>query len=82
MSSRDQTLTIGSPFRFGFYAGIGFFFASALMSTLTFLLVTLIGLGSIIGFLTSAHQSPTPARSPVNAIPSSYSTPPQSDAAQ
>ena len=58
MPSRDaQTLTIGSPFKFGFYAGIGFFFASALMTCISAILFMTIGLGTIIGFFTAAHQS-------------------------
>ncbi len=45
----------GSPFKFGFFAGIGFFFASLLMSILSFVFIALLGLGTIGTLLSGSH---------------------------
>jgi hypothetical protein len=60
--AKDQTVVFGSPFKFGFFAGMGFFFASLLMSGLGLLLVVLLGLGTIgaiIGGSRAAQDHPT-----------------------
>jgi len=75
----QQTLTIASPFKFGFYAGIGFFVASAFMSCLGVLFVILIGFGSVIGF-GSLNRWNNRAPSQPNAVQSAYSVPAQSNA--
>jgi hypothetical protein len=76
MASREQTLTIGSPFKTGFYAGVGFFFASALMSILAALLIGLLGFGAIFGLggvLSHARSAASPSD---NAVQSAYHTSP------
>jgi hypothetical protein len=69
MAIREQTLTIGSPFKVGFYAGLGFFFASALMSVLAALLITM-GFGAIMVEALGSHtRTSTPAPVVEHATP-------------
>lgn len=55
--AKDQTVVFGSPFKFGFYAGLGFFFASLLMSILSFVFIALLGLGTIGALLSGSHAA-------------------------
>jgi len=48
---------LASPFKFGFFAGLGFFFASALMSVLSVVFVAAIGLGTIGTMLAGSAAS-------------------------
>jgi hypothetical protein len=63
--AKDQTLIVGSPFKFGFFAGMGFFVASLLMSVITFVLIGVVGIGTLLGSLRVHPQNqqslPTPA---------------------
>ena len=58
MASKNQPAPFASPFKFGFFAGLGFFFASALMSVLTFILIALLGLGTIGAMIGGARFTP------------------------
>jgi hypothetical protein len=49
MAAREQSLVIASPFKTGFFVGLGFFFASIFLSLLGFIIVALLGLGTIAG---------------------------------
>jgi hypothetical protein len=53
--AKDQTVVFGSPFKFGFFAGLGFFFASVLMSVISFVVIALLGLGTIGALISGAH---------------------------
>jgi hypothetical protein len=53
--AKDQTVVFGSPFKFGFFAGLGFFFASLLMSILSFVVIALLGLGTIGSLISGSH---------------------------
>jgi hypothetical protein len=44
---KDQTLVVGSPFKFGFFAGLGFCFASLLMSTVSIVIIGILGFGTL-----------------------------------
>jgi hypothetical protein len=75
MASREQPLIIGSPFKTGFYAGPGFFFASILMTVLTVLSVVVMGFGTALSLGTAAHfmqNSSNPVNSAPIAQPSAY----------
>ena len=45
MAAKNQTPVFPSAFKFGFFAGLGFFFASFLMSGIGFILIAVFGLG-------------------------------------
>jgi len=55
--AKDQTVVFGSPFKFGFFAGLGFFFASVLMSVVSFVVIALLGLGTIGAIIGGAHAA-------------------------
>jgi hypothetical protein len=57
--AKDQTVVVSSPFKFGFFAGVGFFVASMMMTVVTFLLAALLGLGTIGAIISSAHAAQT-----------------------
>jgi hypothetical protein len=58
-----ESNVLASPFKFGFFAGLGFFFASALMSVLSVVFVAVIGIGTIgsllVGSVTSQRWKQT-----------------------
>ena len=70
--AKDQTLVVGSPFKFGFYAGLGFFVASLLMSVVTFVLIGVLGIGTLgaLGTLLvhSQNQQRASERNPMPAM--------------
>jgi hypothetical protein len=57
MATKDHPAIFASPFKFGFYAGVGFFVASALMSVLTIVLVAILGLGTMGALLRNAENT-------------------------
>jgi hypothetical protein len=63
--SKDQTLTLGSPFKFGFFAGLGFFFASILASIVTIAVVVAFGVGTVGALLSAGSKKSDPAPTPV-----------------
>jgi hypothetical protein len=69
--AKDQTVVFGSPFKFGFFAGLGFFVASTLMTVVTFVLIGVLGfgtLGAIGAFLVhSQNQQNSSAAHPPKA---------------
>jgi hypothetical protein len=82
MGSREQSLTIGSPFKVGFYAGLGFFFASAVMSILAAFLIGLLGFGAIFGVGSALSHAQSAASPSDNAVQSAYSAPARSNTAR
>jgi len=61
MASRGQSLVVASPFKTGFYAGLGFFFASILMSVIGVVFVVLLGFGTAVGVFLHLPKSAGPA---------------------
>jgi hypothetical protein len=51
MAAKGQTVIFVSPFKFGFFAGLGFFVASVVMSVLSCVLIALLGLGSLAAMI-------------------------------
>jgi UPF0716 family protein affecting phage T7 exclusion len=70
MASREPALVIGSPFKTGFYAGLGFFFASIMMSVFGFLLLAILGFSTVAGLLLHAANgaNSTPAAHQSNYV--------------
>jgi hypothetical protein len=62
--AKDQTLTLGSPFKFGFFAGLGFFFASILVTTLSAVVVVVLGIGTVGALLSAGAKKSEPAETP------------------
>ncbi|MDP9175910.1 MAG: hypothetical protein M3O30_18895 [Planctomycetota bacterium] len=69
MAKGEQSLVIGSPFKTGFYAGLGFFFASILISAIGMVFVVLLGFGTAASFLIHSNSSPKASSS---AQPAAY----------
>jgi hypothetical protein len=67
MAAKEQTLVVASPFKFGFFAGLGFFVASALMSVLTFVFIAVLGIGSIAATIGAMLANQHPPQSSVHA---------------
>jgi hypothetical protein len=66
-------MVLASPFKFGFFAGLGFFFASALMSVLSVVFVAAVGLGTLGSLIvgSAAATRATPSEAPASeALPS------------
>jgi hypothetical protein len=79
----NSVISYPSPFKFGFFAGLGFCCASIVMSLICWMLVALIGIGTIAAFAISVADhvtSTSDASDPHRAAPpptlARWATPP------
>lgn len=72
-AQQPDSLVLASPFKFGFFAGLGFFFASALMSVMTVVLFGMVGIGTVLAAIagTSHVQSTQQQTAAPDAQPAS-----------
>ena len=79
----NSVISYPSPFKFGFFAGLGFCCASIVMSLICWMLVALIGISTIAAFalsladhVTSTSDSSDPHRAAAPPTLARWATPP------